>query len=283
MAGGADAPQPQETCVEDFLTDWGYLGIFLGILATGLGFPMPEELPVVVGGALAGTGHAYWWVMLPVCIVGVIVGDSFLYLIGRFWGTKLVELPFIKKNLLSPERLDSIRGNFQKYGVKILLFARLTPGIRAPIFITAGISHLPLVKFLVADGIYAIPGVSILFLMGFWFTDSMVGLIQREAEHAKSIIILVVLAALTIYLIYRHLRKPVVTGGPEEMPPVVAQATTTIDHTLEVVKDRILHPSHPHVEIKCGDGAKKPENGSPPAENCQGAPKAEGETSQRDV
>src|SRR5262245_57640139 len=93
---------------EELIASWGYLGVFVGIIATGLGFPMPEELPIVLGGALANSNKVYTWIMLPVCIVGVIIGDSCLYLIGRFWGTRLVELPFVRKKLLTPERLAKI-------------------------------------------------------------------------------------------------------------------------------------------------------------------------------
>jgi membrane protein DedA with SNARE-associated domain len=231
--------------VEDFLRSWGYLGIFLGILATGLGFPMPEELPIVVGGALAGSGNAFWWLMLPVCIVGVVIGDSFLYLIGRFWGARLVQIPFIRKHLLTPERLESISDNFDKHGIKILLFARLTPGIRAPIFLTAGISRLSLTKFLLSDSIYAIPGVSLLYFLGFWFTDTMVDLVKSEAGKVKPIIILVVLVGVTGYVFYRILRRPVVTGSPQEMPPLVGQVTQQLEgmtHKLEGVTHKILHP-----------------------------------------
>jgi membrane protein DedA with SNARE-associated domain len=233
--------------VEAFLQDWSYLGIFLGILATGLGFPMPEELPIVVGGALASSEHVYAWLMLPVCIVGVVIGDSFLYLIGRFWGARLVQMPFIRKHLLPPERLESISDNFERHGIKILLFARLTPGIRAPIFLTAGISRLSMTKFLLADGLYAIPGVSLLFFGGYWFTDSMIDLVKNfdnEASKVKPIIILVVLVALTIYVIYRFLRKPVVTGNPTEMPPLVGQVTHKLEdmtQKLEGVTHKILH------------------------------------------
>ena len=109
---------------------------------------MPEELPIVIGGALTSARRqCYWWIMLPVCIVGVIIGDSFLYLIGRFWGRSSSQMPFIRKRLLPPERFASIAENSRSYGVKILLFARLTPGIRAPIFLTAGITKLPITLF----------------------------------------------------------------------------------------------------------------------------------------
>lgn len=222
--------------MEEFLTTWGYLGIFLGIVATGLGFPMPEELPVVIGGALVGGEQSDFW-MLPVCIVGVIVGDGFLYAIGRFWGTRLVELPVVKKRLLRPERLESIRDNFRKYGVKILLFARLTPGIRAPIFLTAGITHLPIVKFLLADAIYAVPGVTLLFFLGYFFTERMVTIVRDEAEHVKSIIVLIVIVGVAGYFLYRFLRRPVVTGDPKELPPLV----NPVQETISQMTSKIMH------------------------------------------
>jgi membrane protein DedA with SNARE-associated domain len=236
--------------VEEFLRNWGTPGIFVGILLTGLGFPMPEELPVVLGGALVAGKHAYWWVMLPTCIVGVIIGDSFLYFIGRLWGSRLVQSPFISKHILTPDRLRKITDNFHDYGIRILLFARLTPGIRAPIFLTAGITKLPLFRFILADGIYAIPGVSILFGLGYAFTDQVVELIQNEAGKVKSIIILVVLVGIAGYMAYRFLRKPVVTGSPLEMPKIVGQMTDSLEFTI-----KNLLPSHHE---------RAPENPVPP-------------------
>jgi len=233
--------------MEDFIDSWGYLGVLIAILATGLGFPMPEELPIVLGGAMAISGKVHIWIMLPVCIVGVVIGDSFLYLIGRFWGAKLVELPFIRKNLLTPERLAKISENFKTYGVKILLFARLTPGIRAPIFLTAGITKLPITHFLLADGIYAIPGVSLLFFLGYWFTDTIKELIEAESRYVKPIIVLVALVGVGVYVVYRFWRKPVVTGNPTEMPPLVGQVTNTLDSVAESVADKVLHRA-PHAD-----------------------------------
>jgi hypothetical protein len=162
--------------------------------------------------------------------------------------------PFIRKHVLTPERFQSISANFDKHGIKILLFARLTPGIRAPIFLTAGISRLSPAKFLFADGIYAIPGVSLLYFLGFWFTDSMVELVRNfdtEASKVKPILILVVLVAITLYVIYRFFSRPVVTGSPQEMPPLVEQVT----HTIEDVTNKILHASAP-----------PPEQASPPVD-----------------
>ena len=135
----------------------------------------------------------------------------------------------MRKHVLTPERLVRITNNFHEYGIRILLFARLTPGIRAPIFLTAGITRLPLARFIFADGIYAIPGVSILFGLGYAFTNQIVDLIKNEAGKVKSIIFLVVLAGVAGYFAYRFLRKPVVTGDPNEMPKIVEHMTDSLD------------------------------------------------------
>jgi membrane protein DedA with SNARE-associated domain len=266
-------PLTKETGVTDFLSSWGYLGVFLGIIATGIGFPMPEELPIVIGGGLAGSGHARWYVMLPVCIVGVIIGDSFLYGIGRYWGPRLLQYNWVKTKLLPPARLEAIERNFQQYGIRILLFARLTPGIRAPIFFTAGLTKLSVARFLIADGIYAIPGVTLLFFLGYWFTEGMIHLITHEVERVKYIVIIVVIVAVVGYMIYKVLRKPVVTGDPHDMPKLVEQMT----HVMEEVTTKIIHP---HRTVKVDSKHRPPSapaaDGAPPTtpDGAQPAPHA---------
>lgn len=227
--------------MEAFIESWGPLGVFLAIIATGLGFPMPEELPVVIGGGIAGhfsEDKLYLVLMLLACIVGVIIGDGCLYLIGRVWGSRLVESPFFTKHVLSPERLASVTENFHKYGIKILLFARLTPGIRTPIFLTAGITKLSWIRFVIADGLYAIPGVSILFFLGFFFTERMIALVNEKAEIVKAITILGVLGLVAGYLVYRFVRKPMVTGSPAEVPKIMEPVSFGVDQ----VTAKILHP-----------------------------------------
>jgi membrane protein DedA with SNARE-associated domain len=207
-----------------------YFLIFALLLAAGLGFPIPEEIPVVVGGGLAAhpENGVVWWIMLPICILGVVIGDGFLYTIGRVCGPPLLQNRFIRSRLLPPQRYREIQENFHKYGVKILLFARLLPGIRSPIFVTAGIMHLPFTKFLLADSIYAVPGVSLLFFLGYWFTDQFLEIVKR-VESLRPLIVLLVLVAVASYLVYHFLNRPVTTGDPHEIPLVGEVA----DHLTE--------------------------------------------------
>jgi membrane protein DedA with SNARE-associated domain len=238
-------------------------------VATGLGLPLPEELPIILGGILAASGKVYWFIMLPVCIVAVVVGDSFLYGIGRLWGPRLLDTRWMK-SIMSPERRKKVEDNFNKYGVKILLFARLLPGIRAPIFVMAGVMRVPLPRFVFADGIYAIPGVSLLFFLAYFFTQQFKDAFERFhsfEETLRPILIMVALAAVIAYLIYYFLRHPVTTGDPHELPHLVEQMTSKIMRTRGEVKPNAspescpgqLFPQHPKVPA-VQDGEKNLES-----------------------
>ena len=61
--------------------------------------------------------HPLWWIMLPVCIFGVILCDGLLYGIGRLGGPRLLEADWVKRFVVKPETRDRIETNFHKFGV----------------------------------------------------------------------------------------------------------------------------------------------------------------------
>lgn len=177
-----------------------------------------------------------WWIMLPVCILGVVLSDGLLYCVGRFGGRRLLKNRWLSR-LLPPDKLEHIEENFHKYGVWALLFARFLPAIRSPIFITAGIMRLSITKFLLADGLYAIPGVSLLFWLAFWFGDQFRDLVERaeqKVERIRPLLILLLIAAVAGFLLYHFLRRPVASGDPGELPLIGDKVAAKIEHPHEV-------------------------------------------------
>src|SRR5262245_10909031 len=228
---------------------WPYLASFAALVAAGIGAPIPEELPVVGAGVWAALPDtvddygAFRWLILPVCILGVVISDGLLYGVGRKFGTRLLETRLFKRMIPPPKRQE-IEENFHKHGIKVLLFARLLPGIRSPIFIMAGVMKLPLRRFLLADGIYAIPGVSLLFFLAWWFGDQVVDLINRfehgVSHYLKPLLILLALGGVIAWMLYHFLKHPVSTGNPDEVPlaekvthlPPLNKVTQLIDGPL---------------------------------------------------
>lgn len=252
--------------------EYGYLGIFLGLLASGMGFPIPEELPVLMAGVMVGhpENHLRWYYMLPVVMLGVVAGDGFLYGIGRLWGTRLLDIPWVQRNLVPAETRAKIETNFHDRGIAVLLGARLLPGIRTPIFIMAGVLRVPLARFLLADGLYAIPGVNVLFWLAYMLTDQVVDTF-RKIEPYRNIAAVVILSAAVGVVVYRYvLTKHVSTGEPP--PPIIAKPAEALTHAVETVVEKVAHAAHLGHDRPPPD---RPPDPARPAPSPNGAPAAD--------
>lgn len=241
---------------------YGYLGVFLALLASGLGFPLPEELPVIAAGIMVGHEDTIlrWYYMLPVVIAGVVIGDGFLYGIGRFWGRRLLETRWVQKRL-PPEKREKIEKQFHDRGIMVLLGARLLPGIRSPVFMMAGVLRFPLGRFLLADGLYAIPGVNLLFWTSYLLTDQVLVIFNKINEY-KPVVFSHLLAALAGALFYRFvLARHLSTGDPTRVPQIIARPAEAVAHAVEAVADKVSHAVHPHAD---GPAAATPPAAEPP-------------------
>lgn len=251
------------------LTGNSYLDVFLVLVLSTTVLPIPEELPVIGAGVVCGNSdtrfaddrgnpdRVRWWIMLPVVIVGAVIGDVVLYTIGRLWGKKLLDLEWVQRRVVSAEKRASIEANFARRGIAVLLGVRLLPGIRGPVFLIAGSLRLPLWQFLVADFIYAIPIVNLMFWTAYWLTDQIWVLVNQIDSH-KSLVVSHVLAAVAGALIYKYLLARHVPTG--EKPPIVEKAETighAIESAFESAVDVVIRRHHDKPE----DGESKAEGG----------------------
>jgi membrane protein DedA with SNARE-associated domain len=260
----------------------GYLGVFVALVASTTFLPVPEEVPVIAAGVMCGKSDTVfandrdnpdrlkWWYMLPVVIVGAVLGDVVLYTIGRLWGRKLFDLKWVQRRIVSPEKVVSIEKNFAKRGIVVLLGVRLLPGIRGPVFLVAGMVRLPLWQFLVADAIYAIPVVNIMFWTAYWLTDQILVLVN-EIDKYKTLVASHLLAGIAGALIYRYLLARHVPTG--EATPMVSKAEaighaieTALESAVDAVTGRHHHPPDASGSEETGDrrqetGGRKQEAG----------------------
>jgi len=205
--------------IAQFLEEFTYLGVFLILFVAGLGVPIPEELPIMAGGVLAHEGVVRWWLMLPVCVLGVLSGDVVLYWIGRHWGERVLSWRAVRF-VMSREREESLKAAYRRHGVKIVFTARHVMGLRAAAFLTAGIARVPFGKFLAVDAAAAMVGVPVSFGLAFFFTDQLEAIIAgvHRAERWVVILALVVAAAWIGIRAYRRsqaLERETSTGGEE--------------------------------------------------------------------
>ena len=249
---------------------YGYLGIFLALVVSGLGFPLPEELPVITAGILVGHQDSplKWYIMLPVVILGVVISDGFLYGMGRLCGEWLLTRGWVQRNLVTPEKRAQIEKNFHDRGIAVLLGARLLPGIRSPMFILAGVMRVPLGRFLLADGLYAIPGVNLLFWLSYFLTDQIME-IYKKLEAYRPLVVVAILSGIAGALIQKYVfSRKVSTGDATQVPRVIAKPVEVVAHAVERAAGAVVHVAHRHHD-------KPPEGATTPADpSANGAPAA---------
>lgn len=187
---------------------------------TGIGIPpLPEELTIVWAGITSAAHYevVYWWLAWPACIVGIVAADMVLYGAGRYWGKWLFEYRWVKR-FLPPERRQHIEDGFHRHGVKILLTGRLLPGLRTGVFMTAGAIRYPFIRFLIADAIYAIPGVAFIFFGAYFLTDRFEALI-RDVHAVQNWLLVAALVAGAGYGLYRYIRFTRARAAAEDFAP----------------------------------------------------------------
>lgn len=219
--------------LEQFIREYGYVGIFVAQFMTGIGLPpLPEEAVIILAGIACSQADLRWYVAWPLCIAGVVCADIVLYSIGYVWRQRLFEYRWVRR-LLPPERKREIEDGFHKHGVKILLTGRLMPGLRTGVFMTAGAMHYPFLRFLIADAIYAIPGIGIVFFGSYFLTASF-RLLVDEVHKVQWWLLVFLLLGAGGYVLYRYyqFRKERVSHN-DFRPPSLPE---------------LMHPHASHVE-----------------------------------
>ena len=193
--------------INDFIEQFTYLGIFAVLFLGGLGAPIPEELPILAAGALAHEGYMRWWVALPVCLAGVLSGDSVLYWVGYHWGERILEWSIVRR-VLTPTREHVLIDAYRRHAAKTIFTARHVMGLRAAAFLTAGIARVPFWKFILVDAAAALLGVPTGFALAYFFTDQVHEILRdvRRVERWLTLLALVALAAWIGVLAWRKSR-----------------------------------------------------------------------------
>jgi len=180
-----------------------YLWIFGILLACGLGLPVPEDITLFVSGILAYYGAVNIWLVILVCLAGVLIGDSTIFWLGARYGGELTKHRYLSR-LLPPERIETIKQKLHQNGDKLIFTARFTPVLRAPTYFAAGTLHLPYREFLCYDGLAALISVpTIVWLVYHYgsYGDQVIKTIT-QFEHG---IVLIIFSIITIMIIEWYL------------------------------------------------------------------------------
>lgn len=157
--------------MEEWVTNYGYVAIFLLMLAESACIPFPSEVTMLVGGWYAANGTLdFFWVGLA-GVMGNIVGSWIAYGVGRKLGRGVLDR-YGKYVLIKSHDIDKAEVWWEKHGDAATFFSRLLPVIRTFISLPAGIAKMPLGKFTLYTFLGVVPWTFALAWLGVVVEDN---------------------------------------------------------------------------------------------------------------
>lgn len=191
--------------IQNTMSTLGYPGVALLMFVENLFPPIPSELIMPLAGFTAGRGElSFIWVVVAGSL-GSLLGQLPLYYLGRLVGEeKLVRWAdrYGKWLTLSGDDIRKADDWFDKHGTKAVFIARLIPGLRSLISIPAGISEMPMPKFLLYSAVGTTLWVVILTALG--------GLLGQNYDLVDTYlgpVALIVLGGLAVFAVFWIVRR----------------------------------------------------------------------------
>lgn len=186
--------------VVQFLTDYGYLALFVGIFIDNFGVPSGSEalLFIAVGLADQGSLDLHWVVVLAA--VAAIASDQALYFLASKGVRRLTERFVPQKALVRAEEF------YERHGPQALVLARFLPAIRTELTFVAGYSRMPYRRFLLWDLLGIALWLTVLTVLGVLFSESIAALLSSYTRLV-TVGLWVVLTAALVFIVYKLVRR----------------------------------------------------------------------------
>lgn len=184
---------------------FSYLGVFIALFLTSIGFPVPEDVILLVAGFVTANGFANLELMILVTLISVLLGDLMMYGLGYKFGERIYTWkPF--SYFFTQSRIDRIHKFYKRYGKATIFVSRFAAGLRAWIYVSAGASKMPIGHFILMDFLAALISVPLLVWLGFHF-EGEIKQIVFFIGRIKLWVLLFVVVGVIVVIIRHKIRK----------------------------------------------------------------------------
>ena len=176
-----------------------YLTISLAMFLENIIPPIPSEIIMPLGGFFVYQQKLNFYFLVFWGLLGTIAGSLPWYYLGKLVNEKRLSNFLDKRGKylgITSDDLDKSKRWFDKYGVSLVFWGRLVPGIRTLISVPAGMELMPLKRFLVWTTLGSLIWISLLTYAGYIFGENyhIIGTYLNQIKYfVKPILILIFL------------------------------------------------------------------------------------------
>ena len=203
-----------EQIIINIMEQVGYLGVFLLIAIENIFPPIPSEVILVFGGFMTTYTTLNIPIMILAATLGSLLGAIVLYYIGKIFNKerlkKIISGKIGKVLRLKASDIEKADKWFDTKGNKTVFFCRFIPIVRSLISIPAGMSEMPMQKFL----LYTISGSliwnTVLIIVGSIVGDkweTIVGYLYNFSNIILIILVIIFVVALYYWFVIRKKKQ----------------------------------------------------------------------------
>lgn len=139
-----------------------------------------------------------------IVMAGDIVGDTFLYALGRWGGKRLID-KFGSKIGITEKKVSEAKNYFSTKQLKAVAMSKLIHGIGVTGLITAGSLHVPYPKFIRTCAAISLVQVFVFLIIGLFFGH--IYAVISEYFNYYAALASVIALGIIIFIVYRTFRK----------------------------------------------------------------------------
>ena len=192
------------------MNQFGYIGVFLLIAIENIFPPIPSEVILLFGGFMTTYTRLNIIGMVIASTLGSVIGAIVLYYIGKIFNKdrlkKIISGKIGKIIRLKPSDIDKADQWFDKKGNKTVFFCRFVPLIRSLISIPAGMSEMPMGKFLLYTVIGSTIWNMVLIIVGSIVGENWTSILNILDTYSHIVVILLAIIVVVFVYIFYHKR-----------------------------------------------------------------------------
>lgn len=225
-----------EHLITDYVLQYGYLAVFVLMVLESACIPVPSEVTMLFGGALANAGfltslgqdgeHLNFVVVALVGAIGNLVGSWIAWGVGYRGGRPLIER-WGRYVFLRQHELDRAEVWFQRHGQSAVLVSRLLPVVRTFISLPAGIAEMRFTTFSLYTFLGCLPWTFALTAVGYAL-GSQWDVVERYMRPVSYLVAAVCVLAVAWWF-YRRWSESDRTRGRHERAPRAQDADPGAD------------------------------------------------------
>lgn len=197
-----------EQWITDFMTQYGYIGVFILVFLEYVIHPFPSEIILTFAGFMTTQSNLNIVIVCIIAVIGAVLGSLVLYGIGAFIGEERLYRFINKRGKLigiKTKDLDKTIKWLDKYGHWAIFIGRFIPIVRTLISLPAGITKMNLPVFILLTALGTGMWNILLIMLGKTLGSHWHEIIVYVGMYSK--IFIAIIAIAVIYVLYLWFKR----------------------------------------------------------------------------